>query len=367
MKRTAEFVSFVCIAGAIHAALFWRADVGALPAAGGALASGGSVASATGDLASLIESWDMEPQSMPPDSLAPETPKEERLEASVPTDSTVDLTDPMPLAGTEAASPRPSALPTEADPVRSAATVQAPETPALPPLDTPLSVVPTGAVQPSRAPPTRPQPPSPTTGVQAIEPPPQPEPEPDTSPAPVVAVAPVAKPKRLPQQPAARRVAQPRQQQPTRPAKPANEEPEPPVSTATAQAPAGESSGQAAPEVPAVPEGQGGAAQATSYAPAAIASARAEYMAAVQQAISRHRHYPRRAKRRRITGEVKVVITLSASGDLITAAIVGSSGADILDEAALQSVKAVGRYPEIPPEMNRDRAKITVPIRYKGK
>lgn len=58
-------------------------------------------------------------------------------------------------------------------------------------------------------------------------------------------------------------------------------------------------------------------------------------------------------------------ISLDASGRLTTLA--GSSGEAILDEAAMAAVRAVGRYPEIPPEMRQATARITLPFDFRRK
>ncbi|MEL7000710.1 MAG: TonB family protein, partial [Pseudomonadota bacterium] len=111
--------------------------------------------------------------------------------------------------------------------------------------------------------------------------------------------------------------------------------------------------------------GAGGVAVDGGYSKAAVNSARSAYKTAVRRAVERKKRYPKRAMRRGTKGTAKVRVTLDASGKLIAATMVSSSGASILDEAAMAAVKRVRSFPDIPKEMGKSRVNVTLPITFR--
>lgn len=124
----------------------------------------------------------------------------------------------------------------------------------------------------------------------------------------------------------------------------------------------GDGSGQRAAE-----KGAGGTADTDSYSQAAIVSAERTFVAAVRRAIERKKRYPRSAQRRGISGQSTVRIVIDASGRLVSATLANSSGKEILDEAAVAAVNAVGRFPAIPAEMSRNQVAIALPITFQSR
>lgn len=90
-----------------------------------------------------------------------------------------------------------------------------------------------------------------------------------------------------------------------------------------------------------------------------------DYGAKVRALIERRKKYPERARRLGIQGEVNLEFAISAEGRLIDSKVSRSSGSDIIDEAALQAVRAAAPFPPLPGALGLDRLKLTVKLVYK--
>jgi TonB family protein len=161
---------------------------------------------------------------------------------------------------------------------------------------------------------------------------------------PAMAAAPVAAPPATP--PASRRAAptvEQRARATPRPAATVRPERRAPASRQTAaqarEAPRGEGTGQRNSQ-----ESHGSAA-----AGAASAAAMASYRARVLAHLARFKVYPDQARERGITGRAVLAFTLSADGQVTAAALAGSSGAAILDQATLAMVRRAQPFPPMPP------------------
>ncbi len=89
-----------------------------------------------------------------------------------------------------------------------------------------------------------------------------------------------------------------------------------------------------------------------------------QYEKSIQQRINQKKSYPRRAKRMRKQGVVKVAFTISRNGIVSRLRIVKSSGVKSLDKAALSAVKKVGRFPAIPAGIRKSTWDFDIPIAY---
>lgn len=67
-----------------------------------------------------------------------------------------------------------------------------------------------------------------------------------------------------------------------------------------------------------------------------------------QAALSRHLFYPQQAIAMGLEGEVILLLSLTQSGQLVSAAIARSSGHALLDEAALDAARRIGALPGNP-------------------
>lgn len=90
-----------------------------------------------------------------------------------------------------------------------------------------------------------------------------------------------------------------------------------------------------------------------------------QYEQGIRQRIEQKKKYPRRAKRMRKQGVVKVAFTITRNGILSKLRIVQSSGVTSLDKATLQAVKKVGRFPAIPPGIRKQSLSYIIPISYR--
>lgn len=111
-----------------------------------------------------------------------------------------------------------------------------------------------------------------------------------------------------------------------------------------------------------------GKAQAASRA-GAVASVKASagqkeaYGRKVNGHVQRFRRYPEEAARQRITGAVRVSISISGSGGLAAASVQASSGYPMLDKEALATVRRAAPYPK-PPEGFGGSARFSLTLRF---
>ena len=80
--------------------------------------------------------------------------------------------------------------------------------------------------------------------------------------------------------------------------------------------------------------------------------------------ISGAKTYPAKARSDRIEGEVQVRFTLDRYGALIAAEVAQSSGSEILDMAAVQTVKTLEKMPTPPSYLKGDEFTLIIPLRY---
>lgn len=204
--------------------------------------------------------------------------------------------------------------------------------PAGPPEQEPTAEPMTAAAEPE------PEPPRPTTEA-ATPPPPPPEPE-------IVAFDPTFIPEPEPPPPLVFEQPKPPVPKPTPP------KPTPPKPAATPRPPAAVTA--TAPPAPAV--------SAPAPAPAAPRHD-PSYLDRLATAIERERDYPAHARRQGHQGRVVVHLVVAASGKLLAAHVVTSSGLETLDRAALGMVQRA-RLPPFGPGFGAESATFTVPIAF---
>ena len=89
----------------------------------------------------------------------------------------------------------------------------------------------------------------------------------------------------------------------------------------------------------------------------------AEYLNGLIRLISTHRFYPRASVLLEEQGQVRVKMVLDQSGALVESVLVASSGFSRLDQAALETLRKIGRFP-IPVSFQGELS-ILVPIEYR--
>lgn len=89
----------------------------------------------------------------------------------------------------------------------------------------------------------------------------------------------------------------------------------------------------------------------------------ASYVAQLQRRISQQaaRTYPRKAKRKRQQGVVKVAFFIDSNGKIGNIKVVTSSGHLLLDKSAIKAVQRVGKYKPLPDDVNPN---FEIPIRF---
>ncbi|WP_170984563.1 TonB family protein [Rhodoligotrophos defluvii] len=94
-------------------------------------------------------------------------------------------------------------------------------------------------------------------------------------------------------------------------------------------------------------------------------SSRSNYAGRIVAHLQRHKHYPEAAARNGTTGVATLTFSIASNGRLTSVRLRGSSGAAILDQAALDTVRRASPFPPIPPEAGVSAMTFTVPLRYK--
>lgn len=103
-----------------------------------------------------------------------------------------------------------------------------------------------------------------------------------------------------------------------------------------------------------------GAKQNTAAGNAAVSN----YPGKIVSKLRRALRYPAAAKRQRLRGEVHVAFTVSGSGSVSSVRVVRSSGAAVLDQAAVETVRRAAPFPPIPAEAGRSNWPFTVPLAF---
>lgn len=80
--------------------------------------------------------------------------------------------------------------------------------------------------------------------------------------------------------------------------------------------------------------------------------------------LKRMLRYPAQARRQGIRGETRVSFVVVADGSVSAVRVVGSSGSDILDNAALEAVRRAAPFPPIPDSAGRSSWNFTVPLAF---
>jgi len=80
--------------------------------------------------------------------------------------------------------------------------------------------------------------------------------------------------------------------------------------------------------------------------------------------LDRHKEYPWTARRRGMQGRVVLRLAVARSGKVTEARIESSSGAEILDEAAMDMVQRANPVPPLPASFAGDRAEFRVPVEF---
>ncbi len=89
-----------------------------------------------------------------------------------------------------------------------------------------------------------------------------------------------------------------------------------------------------------------------------------EWQKSIVLLISGAKTYPAQARSDRIEGEVQVQFTLDRYGALIATEVAKSSGSSLLDDAAVETVKRLGKMPTPPNYLTGEAFTLIIPLRY---
>ncbi len=89
------------------------------------------------------------------------------------------------------------------------------------------------------------------------------------------------------------------------------------------------------------------------------------YLAKVRNLLEKNKIYPSQARSRNEQGTVVVRFTIGADGSIAGVSLSSSSGSVILDQAAQETVRKVGRFPPIPAEVQKSSLTVQVPLAYR--
>lgn len=89
-----------------------------------------------------------------------------------------------------------------------------------------------------------------------------------------------------------------------------------------------------------------------------------QYTTALKQAIEARKYYPSRARRQAREGNVIVGFRINRHGVIKNIRIVSSSSVRLLDKAAINAVKSVGKFKPFPEHINREWWKFEVSLSY---
>jgi len=96
-----------------------------------------------------------------------------------------------------------------------------------------------------------------------------------------------------------------------------------------------------------------------------VAGVESDYRSRLRAAILEQQSYPRQARRRRLKGTVVIEFRVDANGSTSELVVRTSSGAAVLDNAALQAVRDVGRFEPFPSEVSDLSLLFVVPISFR--
>jgi len=88
------------------------------------------------------------------------------------------------------------------------------------------------------------------------------------------------------------------------------------------------------------------------------------YSAFISEQIRKRKYYPSVARRNGITGRVLVEFTVLSDGQVINEQATEDEGNALLENAALRTLRRVGKLPPFPPDIRQSQLRLIKPIVY---
>ena len=89
-----------------------------------------------------------------------------------------------------------------------------------------------------------------------------------------------------------------------------------------------------------------------------------DYQSKLQRLVERYKYYPLQARRNGIQGRAAVSFTVINNGKIKNILLSRSSGNPLLDQAAIRTIKRIGRAPPFPNTIKRTKWRFNMPIVY---
>ncbi|WP_449245714.1 energy transducer TonB [Desulfobacca acetoxidans] len=89
------------------------------------------------------------------------------------------------------------------------------------------------------------------------------------------------------------------------------------------------------------------------------------YLHKVRSLLEKYKVYPPMARRRNEEGVVVLRFNISADGGIASVSVARSSGHNLLDQGATETVSRVGKFPPIPAELQKSSLRIEVPLSFR--
>ncbi|MGB9595781.1 MAG: energy transducer TonB [Candidatus Poribacteria bacterium] len=88
------------------------------------------------------------------------------------------------------------------------------------------------------------------------------------------------------------------------------------------------------------------------------------YLASVRKKIESKKRYPISARNANIEGRAEVKLTILKDGQLDKVEIIRSSGSEILDNSALESIQKASPFPPIPDSLGQEKIEVSISLVY---
>lgn len=89
------------------------------------------------------------------------------------------------------------------------------------------------------------------------------------------------------------------------------------------------------------------------------------YIQTVRMKIESKKRYPLTARKAMLEGRVGIIVTILKDGQIENVKIIESSGYEILDKSALESIHSSAPFPSLPKDMGRKRIQMSIYLTFK--
>lgn len=90
-----------------------------------------------------------------------------------------------------------------------------------------------------------------------------------------------------------------------------------------------------------------------------------QFLTLIRKKIESKKKYPMSARNAGIEGSSEVKMTILKDGQLEKVEIIDSSGSEVLDNAAIESIRGATPFPPIPPNLKRDKIEMSILLVFK--